>query len=233
MPLTNNTYLTMLGFIPGSLGYPRSLQSSAIDKYLQGADNPFSISPGMPFDPNGYANISGSFFSRRLTAVLNTAYQTSLCPYGTALGSNANFSTCQWAGDIYPFANGTARVVIEYPNDIYATNKWHASILLAISLLLQLAAFITVIVTAMTRAPNVLGFISSLTRDNPYTANVIPPGGSTLDGAERARALGDVHVRLADLRPEHSVGKIIFLGVDDGSEGQIGGKLTGSGRVYE
>ena len=99
------------------------------------------------------------------------------------------------------------------PNAVYIANKWHAVVLLLITLFLQLAGLATMLLTAVIRAPNVLGFVSSLTRDSPYLAPIVPPGGSMLDGAERARVLGDVRVRLVDVKPEEPVGRIAFAAV--------------------
>ena len=249
MILSSTNFESMLTFIPGSLGYPHPDFASPMDNYLLGANNPFSLG-AQPFRPNGYADVPGSFFARRLTTVLNTAYQASLCPYGTALGSDVNFTACQLdsmgaAANLSvpgaqelatgPVANATAINILETPMAIYATTKWHAIILLVISLLLQLAAFATMILVAFTRAPNILGFVSSLTRDNPYMAHVVPAGGSALDGAERARALGEVRVRLTDSKPGSGVGKVVFMGVDGSGGRQMtaAGKLVGGGRVYE
>jgi hypothetical protein len=63
-----------------------------------------------------------------------------------------------------------------------------------------------------TIAPDILTHASSLTRDNPYIP--LPPGGSTLDGVERARALKHVRVRLRDVQPGAPVGHIA-LALDD------------------
>jgi hypothetical protein len=48
--------------------------------------------------------------------------------------------------------------------------------------------------------------VSSLTRDNPNMH--LPEGGSTMTGVERARALKNVKVKLADLNGNRGVGHI-------------------------
>jgi hypothetical protein len=63
-----------------------------------------------------------------------------------------------------------------------------------------------------TVAPDILTYASSLTRDNPFIP--LPPGGNTLDGIERARALKHVRVRLRDVQPGAPVGHIA-LALDD------------------
>ena len=64
------------------------------------------------------------------------------------------------------------------------------------------------IVKHMTRGPIILGYVSTMTRDNPYID--LPPGGCTLDCLERTRLLKDVSVRLQDFAPDDAVGHIAF-----------------------
>jgi hypothetical protein len=47
--------------------------------------------------------------------------------------------------------------------------------------------------------PDILGYISSLTRDNPYIP--LPPGGSTPDATERTILLKDLVIKLGDVNP--------------------------------
>lgn len=53
-----------------------------------------------------------------------------------------------------------------------------------------------------------LGFVSSMTRDNPHTP--LHRGGSSLDGPERARRLRRLRVQLADLQLQNDIGYIGF-----------------------
>lgn len=64
-----------------------------------------------------------------------------------------------------------------------------------------------------TLAPDIFGFVSSLTRDNPHFP--VPPGGSTLDGLDRTRALRNMQVRIGDIAGPHGeVGRVGFVPVD-------------------
>lgn len=61
-----------------------------------------------------------------------------------------------------------------------------------------------------TLAPDIFGYVSTLTRDNPHFP--VPRGGSTLDGIERTRALGRMKVKLGDVAgPDGGVGRVGFL----------------------
>ena len=57
-----------------------------------------------------------------------------------------------------------------------------------------------------TLAPDIFGYVSSLTRDNPNLR--LPDGGTTLTGLERARLLKDVRIRIADVGPSEGVGRV-------------------------
>ena len=60
-------------------------------------------------------------------------------------------------------------------------------------------------------APDILGFVSSLTRDNPHFEDAslpILPGESIMSGPDRARALLNMREQIVDLHPEKEVGHI-------------------------
>jgi hypothetical protein len=57
-----------------------------------------------------------------------------------------------------------------------------------------------------TLAPDIFGYVSSLTRDNPNLH--LPDGGTTLSGLERAQLLKDVKIRIADVGPSEGVGRV-------------------------
>lgn len=57
-----------------------------------------------------------------------------------------------------------------------------------------------------TLAPDIFGYVSSLTRDNPHVPVV--DGGSSLSGIDRARAMRRVKIRIADVGGEDGVGRI-------------------------
>lgn len=63
-----------------------------------------------------------------------------------------------------------------------------------------------------TLVPDIFGFVSSLTRDNPHFP--VLPGASTLDGITRTRALRHVKVKVGDIGGPHGeVGRIGFVPV--------------------
>ena len=170
--------------------------------------------------------MSADAFSERLSIVFNTYWQCSIVPwYRTGnLPSNASaLNDDPSAIGEAPFNTTTTTVTIL--TDIYICNRMWAFILLAASSALLLCGLSGAIVKHMTRGPKILGYVSTITRDNPYID--LPSEGSTLDGLERAKLLKGLKVKLQDVVPDDAVGHIAF-----GSAEAFGtGKLK-MGRLY-
>jgi hypothetical protein len=66
-----------------------------------------------------------------------------------------------------------------------------------------------------TFASDILGYVSTLARDNPYFDKHVP---SHLDGLQAARALRDVRVTIGDVHKKQDVGHVAFASVDVGPE---------------
>lgn len=72
--------------------------------------------------------------------------------------------------------------------------------------ILLAAALVAFWLRKNTLAPDIFGYVSSLTRDNPHLN--LPEGGFTMSGLERARTLRKVKARIADVADENGVGKV-------------------------
>ena len=83
-----------------------------------------------------------------------------------------------------------------------------AVILLAASSALILCGLSGAIVKHMTRGPKILGYVSTVTRDNPYID--LSSQGCNLDGLERAKLLKGLRIKLQDITPDDPVGHIAF-----------------------
>jgi hypothetical protein len=64
-----------------------------------------------------------------------------------------------------------------------------------------------------TIVPDIFGYVSSMTRDNPHMP--LPEGGSTMSGVDRAIALRDINVKLTDLHTNSDVGRIVLTTVGE------------------
>jgi hypothetical protein len=73
--------------------------------------------------------------------------------------------------------------------------------------ILLIAAIAACWLRMQTLAPDIFGYVSSLTRDNQYLG--VPDSGTTLCGMERARLLNKVKVKIGDVsNPEEPTGRI-------------------------
>lgn len=98
-----------------------------------------------------------------------------------------------------------------FDGEKYSCNKTFATITIVISLFLFMAANVSVILGIVTKAPDILGYVSTCARDNPYFERYV---ASHLDGLEAARALRDVRVVIGDVRRKDDVGHIAFASMD-------------------
>lgn len=105
-------------------------------------------------------------------------------------------------GDTYKRAFGTGAF---YEPQYHLSIHW-----LMIDMLTCIILFIVAVFSFWLRsrmvAPDIFGYVSSMTRDNPHL--ILPDGGSTMSGIDRARALKDVRVKLTDLHANSDVGRI-------------------------
>jgi hypothetical protein len=103
----------------------------------------------------------------------------------------------------WPTAIGRGAV---YDPRYYLSLPWIAVDLITCGILF-LSAVASFWLRMATVAPDIFGYVSSLTRDNPHMR--LPEGGSTLSGLDRTRALKDVKVKIADLNGNRAdVGRI-------------------------
>ena len=94
------------------------------------------------------------------------------------------------------------------------------------NVVLLFAAVVAFWLRKHTLAPDIFGFVSSLTRDNPHLR--LPEGGSTLSGIERSRAMKVVKVKIADVSEDGRVGRVGLAQVDDWEDA----KNLEKGRTY-
>lgn len=128
---------------------------------------------------------------------------------------NAYWSLTLDANYVYygsPGSPRTARRVTtargSYVYNTYGCNYGWLAVLMISNLVLLAINILGSLMRIRTLSPDILGSLSTLTRDNPHVADNVPAGGTTLDGLERSRLLFDVRVRLEDVKEESSVGHV-------------------------
>lgn len=228
--------MAVLELLPQSMGSPLVADyASAFDAYLLGWDRPFSQAT---IGIVSWDHINDTTFSSRLSVLFNTYWLTSQWYNEIVDHANTNLTIYYNAttGDILPaYQQSTATVVRQQP--VYKANYVCISLLIVVSTILLLCAIASLLLRLFIIAPDILGFVSSLTRDSPYFEPLPDAGSSLLSGPERARKLRDVKVQIADVRPSADVGHVAFVQVDrsteDKEEGQTERGKVRKGRLYD
>ncbi|KAL6233105.1 hypothetical protein BDW75DRAFT_252220 [Aspergillus navahoensis] len=179
------------------------------------------------FDPHYYrdwSTVNAENFSTRFSTVFNTFYQASL------------------ATDVIPFADlsDPINLTTSSPSYLRAEVATFVSnltvyqsclpwliIFIVTTVLLLLSALAGLYFRSIIIAPDILGYVSSLTRDNPHVS--LPAGGSTLFGEERAKLLRDLPVQIADVDQHRSLGRISLAS----RSGDTAYRKLGRRRQYE
>ncbi|KAF4458103.1 hypothetical protein F53441_111 [Fusarium austroafricanum] len=150
-----------------------------------------------------FTKFSREQFSSRMAIAFNTFISSALY-YEYHLSSTYR-SQPSWgrlnsnSGDM-----GHTEATITTPEALYRTNGKWVIILILTTECFAILAILGLILQSFIRGPDILGFASSLTRENPYMD--LPPGGTALDGPARARALGKLRVHLADVASTEDTG---------------------------
>ncbi|ODH47455.1 hypothetical protein GX48_06430 [Paracoccidioides brasiliensis] len=162
--------------------------------------------------------------SERLEIAFNTFWQASFAKMyrGTHLPTNAavyeSLSNCSRVmPPMYCFVPTEAKGV-KYVGEVYRYSRAWFAVFLVISIMLQILALASFALKRIMLAPDILGYVSSYTRDNPHAP---VSAASAQDGLARARLLKDVRVMLGDVRAAEQVGHISFVTEGDTSVGRL------------
>ncbi|KAK7217916.1 hypothetical protein V2G26_005919 [Clonostachys chloroleuca] len=156
--------------------------------------------------------ISLPMLSRNIETLINT-YWKSTIGYKYLHGnlhadvtdsSYDNVTADQWQTIDFNTSQALSTRII---GEEYQCNMIFATILIVISGLLVLASLATIALMNATRVPDILGYISSFTRDNPYATF---EQASHIDGLERVRELREMNMTVGDVNPRGDIGHIAF-----------------------
>ncbi|KAL4892106.1 hypothetical protein BDV59DRAFT_202997 [Aspergillus ambiguus] len=158
-------------------------------------------------DFSALSNLPAAVFSRRLSQLINSYYTARLgyeliTAQSDQPASNASYTTAV-VGHV------AAPATLNNPGPTVVTHWPWVPVFIVAVVVLVVAVVLTPVVQSRTLTPDILGYVSSLTRENPYVR--LPGPASTLSGAERARLLRDVRVRLGDV--QSGVAEVGRLGV--------------------
>lgn len=234
-PLENPTILGNLFMnLPISTGKLHSGDATPTELLIRGASSPFQrLAFGTDGSTPAMRDIAKEVFETRLAQILNTYYQLSIAPYAFAgtkydldlfgpfrNGTMANGTFLSPTSDDLPFFSMPTTAVVMTTIPIYKCNFIWLACLEVASLVLLLVGAAGMLLNWRCRAPDMLGYVASMTYDNPYVA--LPPGGGVLGAMERAQVLKGVDVRIADVRPREQVGHVAFASAEgNGALGEL------------
>jgi hypothetical protein len=216
------SFLKLCLFLPGSDLGPKNYGTKSSELIEQ-----WILDPGLQHEMKNWDSWNGidlstvptEDFNHRLQIVFNTFWES-------LMGVNylvANSTTIQ-ANDTIPPWNTTTATGMRYDGEQYVCNKIFAAITIVISFLLFMTASAAGVLGYFTKAPDILGFMSTHARDNPYFKEHVP---SHMDGLEAARVLRDVRVMVGDVHKMEDVGHVAFASAD------VGATRISSNRLYD
>ncbi|EEU41987.1 uncharacterized protein NECHADRAFT_50718 [Fusarium vanettenii 77-13-4] len=188
-----NAVQQVLKFWPTSSGEVLIGAASPTENYIMGELHPFAGQKPRRWAGNDL-DVFPDEFSRRFTTAFNTFWDATLNPL---THTNVSFGELPET-NVLSFDEPSAQ---PFMNSTIGERIVSHRLLAILGLALQF--FI--------RGPDILGFASTMTRDNPYVP--VAPGGSNLDGPDRARMLRDLRLQLADVRPDDANGYIAVRAV--------------------
>lgn len=179
--------------------------ASPIDHYISGSNTPFDITQTI-----SYANVTGEQVEKRLQSLVNTGWQlayqgsaTAQAPSEnlTALARSEDSATPNWdsgsGGVGYPVGNAVATMTLT--TDVFVVHRVWVAVTAIVSIVLLLCGIAGMAFKYVSHSPDILGFVSSMTRDNPNFEHI--PGSDRMNGLERARAMRNVQVQIVDVAP--------------------------------
>ncbi|KAF9882740.1 hypothetical protein FE257_005331 [Aspergillus nanangensis] len=200
--VTLNNIITQFPFAAGALD---SYQSSPTDSYIYGESSLYSTT-----FTRDWSTVSEREVSTRFTTLFNTYWQASLAPFTIGRASLFAPVNVTQSSDMSPAFKETTGSTSK-PTTVYQISLFWLIMFIVATVILQLCAVAAVFLKVRTLAPDILGYVSSLTRDNPFI--LLPTGGSSLSGSDRARRLQDLPVQLVDIDGREAVGRIALAAV--------------------
>ena len=185
----------------GSAGTLPGGQSSPTEFFIQDPTLKHLMTPGHLEGNADLAEIQTQEFSQVFSLLFNTYWQCWLMPYwqtGNLPSNITQFNEGDFQGNFdVPIVVNSTGATFTLSSEVYVCDKYWASTLILISSILICCTVGGALFQYWTSSPKIFGYVSSLTRDNPYFDQ--PTGGSTLDGLKRSKILRDVKVRIQDV----------------------------------
>jgi hypothetical protein len=175
--------------------------------------NPGNVAVGTTQAVLNMSDIHPDVFQDRLGFVFNTWSQTARDP-SRILGGNG---TDDGYGYIPQFMdNTTATWQVEVNKAYRIQTAWLAAYMISAAVLWICAVVALVLQLSLAMPQQLLGSVSTLTRDSPYFHPEVPMPGSALGGDERARFLRRDRIQLVDVKSSCEIGRLAVGSMIDG-----------------
>ena len=221
---------------PGATGLVPRGSSSPTERWLketdptsntslpQGVSRPLAAANWLGFNgETGYVDLSTldqQTFTQRFSLLFNT-YWHSFCNLQALTQTEIGLGFQAAMPENVMF--NTAAIDMLLAGQHYQVNWAFLAVFVLCSCIALFAGVLAVVLKYHTLVPDVLGSVSSLTRDNPYTP--VPGNGSTLAGTDFARHVMHMPVRFVDVQPDQLIGKIVMSTCLDDSQRLRSGRL--------
>lgn len=207
---------------PWASGYPRFNVPTATDQFLFGDVAPYNTTD---YKFPDWTTVADTALSHRLTMALNTMHHTDLAPYSISIGDTFQPLRCTpdlaqhaWDSDIC-YNTDFTMADVSRNTKIYRTSKVWVTLLLLTSIFMLLLGAASITLQCLNTVPDILGYVSTITRDNPYVE--LPANASVVDGPERTRLLRDLRIQLTDVQPGADVGHLAVCSVAQGGPDMV------------
>ena len=168
------------------------------------------LSNGRFTDIHNMGDLPLSTFTERLGRLINTYWMAGYNPVQTTSSLPPMFPTTGEDANFAGPKNITAKANIMEP--VYACYWPWLAVLLISCVIVAVVIAVGAVLEPKILGPDIMGYVSSITRNNPYTP--LPRGGSTLDGMQRARLVGHVNVRMQDVNADEDIGHVALSSIE-------------------
>ena len=210
---------------PGATGPIPKGSSSPTEKFLvEVSTNPVAVNIPKPLvaadwlgyqNPSNYVDITilgRDTFTERFGLLFNT-YWHSFCNLQAMTETEIGLGFMETMPPHVMFNTTDVHMIV--PGQLYVVNFACLAVFFVCSVIALAAGILAVVLSYKTLVPNILGRVSTMTRNNPFTP--VPSGASTLDGDDFGRRVRTMPVRFVDVRPEGEVGSVALSVVGEGT----------------
>jgi hypothetical protein len=153
-------------------------------------------------------SIPSEIFANRLTMFWNT---WSMATKDNGLLTGYEFRKSPFTRYLAPtqslLVNQSAEWSFQRDLTYHVDITWFVLYMASVAIML-LCSILSIVIKVQLKIPDVLGYVSSLTRDSLYTILPVTHSASTLEGKKRAFLLKDYWIRFEDVQSNEEIGRL-------------------------